>query len=379
MLGVGTLIVVMAVMNGFRHELIDKILGVNAHIQIVRNDGTAFNPDEIILSNGAIISASPVDEGHAMVSTAKYAGGALVRGVSGVEMARRGLLANAIKQGISWKNFNESDGVIIGQRMADEFGLQLGDTITLTSPVMARTAFGSMPRAKGYEIVGLFDVGMYEYDKSVVFMNLTEAGKFFALNDGQAMRFEVMLDNPNQAQLVMNDLLAQLPPHFRLYNWQNNNSSLMAALIVERNVMFIILTMIILVAAFNIITGQIMLVRDKQSNIAILRANGASRARIARVFLMMGSFLGLSGTLLGVAGGVAFASNIENIRQFVQYIIGRELFSAEIYYLTKMPAKLEMTSVVAVVVMALVITLLSAIIPAIRAANTDPIRALRHE
>ncbi len=379
MLGVGTLIVVMSVMNGFRHDLLEKILGINAHIQITRNDGQLINPDKIKFSQESVISLAPVQEGHSMISTPRQAGGALVRGISGAENLQRKLLKEAIIDGISWQEFDESDGIIIGRRMALDYGLKLGDNLTLTSPVAARTAFGSVPRAKSYQIVGLFEIGMYDYDKNVIFMNLDEAKKFFAITDSGFSRYEIILQDPNEAWQVGKKLSQELGEEFRISNWQNSNSSLVAALIVERNVMFLILTMIILVAAFNIITGQIMLVRDKQYAIAILRASGASKAKILRIFLYSGCFLGIGGTLLGLIFGILFAENIENIRQFVQFFIGSDLFSAEIYYLTRLPARIEYFSVLAVAFMAIFITILAALIPALQAANTDPIKALRHE
>ncbi len=378
-LGVATLIVVMAVMNGFRQELLGRILGINGHVGIY-GAGPAiagFDPlADAIRKLPGVVRAIPTVEGQVMATSQGGASGAVVRGVRPDDLMARDI----VRKGMSGdpELFRAGDAVMIGYRLAEKLGLQVGDTITLISPKGNATAFGTVPRMRGYTIAGTFNVGMFEYDSGFIFMPLEAAQTYFRLPDS-VTQIEVFLDNPDRVTEVRSAIYRLATGGVRIYDWQQANASFFNAIQVERNVMFLILTLIILVAAFNIISSLIMLVKDKGRDIAILRTMGATRATIMRIFFLSGASIGVVGTLFGAVLGVSFASNIENIRQFIQAIIGRELFAAEIYFLTQLPAKVDAGEVISVVLMALGLSFAATIYPSWRAANLDPVEALRYE
>lgn len=380
MLGVATLIIVMAVMNGFRQELLSRILGVNGHMNVTNNARTVEDFDPLvkkIVAVPGVISAVPIVEGQVMATAHGVASGALVRGLRSADFLQRKILADGIIAG-SIDDFAAEKGVIIGTRMADRMGLRPGDRITLISPQGNPSAFGTVPRMKAYSIAAVFKVGMSEYDDSFIYMPLGLAQIFFR-KKGAVSGVEVMLDDPDTVFDIAVSLREAIGHNYRLYDWQRANASFFTALQVERNVMFLILTLIIVVAAFNVISSQIMLVNDKSKGIAILRTMGASRGMILRIFFMTGASVGLLGTLAGSALGISFALNIESIRQWIQTLTGANLFNAEIYFLSRLPADLDTTEVVTVVVMALVLSFIASIVPARRAARLDPVEVLRYE
>ncbi len=379
-LGVATLIIVMAVMNGFREELLGRILGVNGHLTVYSNQGSMTDYEglsERLLAWDGIIGVIPQIQAQVMVSQGGTAVGALVRGVRPDDLAARTLIADNIKLG-SLDGFASGGGVLIGTRLAQNLRLGIGDHITLVSPRGNQTVVGTLPRIKSYPIAGLFEVGMYEYDSSFVYMPLADAQKFFRLPD-RITAVELFFADPDRVSAIRLDLISDLGPAYRTVDWQQANSSFFNAIQVERNVMFLILSLIILVAAFNILSGQYMLVKGKGRDIAILRTMGATRGNIMRIFFLSGASVGLLGTVTGVILGFAFAANIAAIQGVLEGMIDSRLFAEEIYFLSQVPAVLDPVEVIQVIAMALGLSFLAPIFPAWRAARLDPVEALRYE
>ncbi|MBP2299534.1 lipoprotein-releasing ABC transporter permease subunit [Azospirillum picis] len=379
-LGVATLIIVMAVMNGFRAELLGRVLGLNGHLNVYNAQGGPL-PDFDILAGTlrktpGVVSVTPTVEGQALVSVRGAASGAVVRGVRPEDFRDRPTLASHIIRG-SLDEFGE-DRVAIGVRMAQRLGLSVGDQVTLIAPQGNVTAFGTVPRMRSYPIAAIFDVGMFEYDNSFIFVPLPEAQAFFRTGDA-VTSLEVFVQDPTQIDAARAAVRSAVAGVGRVVDWQQSNASFFTALQVERNVMFLILSLIIMVAAFNIISSLIMLVKDKGRDIAILRTMGATRGMIMRIFFLSGASIGVTGTLLGLALGVSFALNIESIRQVIQGLTGTNLFNAEIYFLSHLPAKIDWSEVVQVTLMALGLSFAATIYPAWRAARLDPVEALRYE
>ncbi|WP_417429113.1 lipoprotein-releasing ABC transporter permease subunit [Kiloniella sp.] len=378
-LGVATLIIVMSVMNGFRQELLGRILGVNGHLAVVGVQGDLVDYETIaerISALSSVTSATPQVQGQVMVTASGTATGGLVRGMAPKDLKARKLIAEKIVAG-SLNDFT-GDNVVIGERLARSLRLGVGDKITLVSPNSSVTVFGSIPRLKAYTIAALFDIGMYEYDSSFIYMTLDAAQIFFELPE-MVNTIEVFVDNPDLTNVVRRDIHNTIGTGIVTRDWQQSNASFFNAIQVERNVMFLILSLIILVAVFNIVSGQIMLVKDKGRDIAILRTMGATRGMILRVFFLSGASIGVIGTLAGFVLGLSFAENIETIRQWLEGLSGTNLFDAEIYFLSKLPAVVETSEVLQVVGMALFFSFLAPIFPAWRAARLDPVEAIRYE
>jgi lipoprotein-releasing system permease protein len=378
-LGVATLIIVMSVMNGFRADLLARILGLNGDLGVYAMSGGLADFDaaaQKVREVPGVTRVTPLVEGQVMATSDAGAAGALVRGVRPDDLRSLRLLADHIVQG-SLADFDD-DGVAVGDRLARRLGLTVGSPITVLSPQGTATAFGTMPRTKTYHVVALFNVGMYEYDNSFIYAPLDAAQLFFRLPDAVSS-LEVFVDDSDRVREERRPISAALGGQVRIVDWQQANSSLFNAVEIERNVMFLILTLIIVVAAFNIISSMIMMVKDKGRDIAILRTMGASRAMILRIFMLSGASIGVVGTIAGFVLGVAFTRNIEAIRQFIQRIIGTDLFAAEIYFFTRIPARIDSSEVAAVVIMALALSFLATLYPSWRAARLDPVEALRYE
>ncbi|MFL9502450.1 lipoprotein-releasing ABC transporter permease subunit [Rhodopseudomonas palustris] len=380
MLGVATLIIVMAVMNGFRKELLDKILGLNGHllVQPLESPLTDWKDVADRLSGvQGIKLAAPVVDGQALASSPFNASGVFVRGIRADDLNHLSSIANHLKQG-TLEGFDDSQGVAIGRRLADQLSLHAGDSITLVAPRGAVTPMGTTPRIKPYKVAAVFEIGMSEYDSTFVFMPLKEAQAYFnRANDVTAI--EVYTDNPDRIDVFRKAVTEAAGRPVFLVDWRQRNSTFFNALQVERNVMFLILTLIVLVAALNIISGLIMLVKDKGADIAILRTMGASQGSIMRVFLITGAAIGVVGTLTGFFVGVLVCMNIESIRQFLSWVTNTELFSPELYFLSKLPAEIDFAETSAVVIMALTLSFLATLYPSWRAARLDPVDALRYE
>jgi lipoprotein-releasing system permease protein len=380
MLGVATLIIVMAVMNGFRKELLDKILGLNGHILVQPLDAPltdyAAVADRISRVPG-IRLAAPLVEGQALASSPFAASGVLVRGMRASELTKLTSIANNIKQG-TLEGFDDGQGVLIGRRLADQLTLRAGDSVTLVAPRGAVTPMGTTPRIKTYKVAAVFEVGMSEYDSGFVFMPLIEAQAYFN-RSGDVTAIEVYTDNPDKVDQYRKLVTEAAQRPIFIIDWRQRNATFFNALQVERNVMFLILTLIVLVAALNIVSGLIMLVKDKGGDIAIMRTIGATQGSIMRIFLITGASIGIVGTLTGFLAGVVICMNIESLRQFISWLTATELFSPELYFLSRLPADMSVPETTAVVVMSLALSLLATLYPSWRAARLDPVEALRYE
>lgn len=380
MLGVATLIIVLAVMNGFRQELFDKILGLNGHIVIHSISGRFDDFDAVagrLREVKGVKHVLPLIEGQAMISTTALANGALVRGLREADLVKLGTISENIRFG-SLKGFDTKGSVAIGTRMANDLRVKLGDKVSLVAPRGATTPFGTAPRVKRYEVSAIFEMGMSEYDSTIVFMPLSEAQLYFNRREMVSV-LEVVVEEPDMVGQMRPDILKAGGPTIYVSDWRQRNASLFNALQVERNVMFLILTLIVLVAALNIVAGMIMLVKDKSSDIAILRTMGASRGSVMRVFFITGASIGVVGSLAGFVLGVVVCTNIESIRQGISYITNTDLFSPELYYLSRLPAEMETGEVLSVLVMALTLSILATLYPSWRASRLDPVEALRYE
>jgi len=379
MLGVATLIIVMSVMNGFRTELLSKVLGFNGHITIISLQGSLQKFDSVaerVRAVKSVKSVVPMVQGQAMASGARGNSGVLVRGFRKQDIATLNGIGSSLRAG-SLEDFSSETGVVIGSRLANKLGVGVGGKLSLISPRGNVTPFGVTPRIKSYPVSAIYHIGMSEYDAGFVFLPLEEAQAYFNTGAGVSA-LDVRVDDPDTVQSVAKEIAKVVQTPVSISTWQEVNSSFFSALQVERNVMFLILTLIVLVAALNIVSGLIMLVKDKSSDIAILRTMGATRGAIMRIFFITGASIGVVGTIAGFVIGTVFCLYIENIRQFLSGLTGTELFSPEIYYLSRLPAEINPTEVATVIIMALSLSFVATLYPSWRAARIDPVEALRY-
>jgi lipoprotein-releasing system permease protein len=379
-LGVAALIVVMSVMNGFRHDLLDKIIGLQGHIFLQGVDTPLNDYDPVtdrVSKVQGIRFALPLVEGHALAFSPYGSSFALVRGVREGDLKRLPGVSANIRQG-TLEGFDSGEGVAIGARLAESLSLRAGDKITLLAPGGAQTPFGVTPRRKSYTVAAIFQAGMFQYDNTFIFLPFVEAQAYFN-KDGQADVIEVYVDDPDHMEGVRERIEPVLQRPMIEVDWRDRDKTFFDALNVERNVMFSILTLIVLVAALNIISGLIMLVQDKAHDIAVLRTMGATKGAVMRIFLITGAMIGIVGTTCGLILGLLVAHNVEGIRQGLNWLMGANLFPAELYYLSQLPSKVEAGDVVAVVSMTLFLSLGATIYPSWRAAKLDPVEALRYE
>ncbi|HMN36295.1 MAG TPA: lipoprotein-releasing ABC transporter permease subunit [Hyphomicrobium sp.] len=380
MLGVATLIIVMAVMNGFRKDLFSKIMGLNGHVIVTRVNGPFEDYKEAaarVMSLPGVKSALPLIEGQVMVSSSVQALGGLVRGIDEQGLKSLKLVSENVKLG-TLDGFDHQTGIAMGARLANQLRVSIGDTVTLVSPRGAATPFGTAPRSKPYVISSIFELGMSEYDRMMIFMPLAEAQKYFSKGN-EVDVLEVVVDNPERVAEYASEIRKLLGPEMGLSDWRTRNETFFTVLEVERNVMFIILSLIVLVAALNIISGLMMLVKDKGRDIAILRTMGASKGAIMRVFLITGASIGVVGTIAGLVLGVIFCRNIDGIKDFVSWVTGTTVFDPSIYYLTKLPADIDPRETAGIVAMAFALSVLATIYPSWKASKLDPVEALRYE
>ncbi len=381
MLGVATLIIVMAVMNGFRTELISRILGINGHMIVQPIDGPLTNYADLATKFAAIPGvrmAIPLIEGQTLASGVGGAGtGAFVRGIRADDLVKMKSVSDNIRSG-DLVGFASGSGIAIGSRMAEQLGVSAGGEITLVAPEGDVTPLGVNPRVKSYTVSAIFEIGMSEYDASIIYMPLEEAQLYFNA-DGIAQQIELFVDDPDKVDELRQPIEEAAGRQIYITDWRQRNQTFFSALQVERNVMFMILTLIVVVAALNIISGLIMLVKDKGRDIAILRTMGATSGSVMRIFFMTGAAIGTVGTLAGVLLGVVVCLNVESIRQFFSWISGTTIFNPELYFLSQLPADMNAGETVSVVVMALTLSFLATIFPAWRASRLDPVQALRYE
>lgn len=380
MLGVATLIIVMSVMNGFRSELMGRVLGLNGQMGVYPEWGDKLDDYEtrmkIVSDIDGVERVVPVIDAQVMASADEASSGVMVRGMRAEDFINRPILKDKYR-GTPLTEFSGNQ-VILGYRLARRLGLRAGDSLTLISPKGNITAFGTIPKMKSYRVLGTFDTAMFEYDDNYIFMPLDEAKSFFKMED-KVSHLEVFVPDMARLDDVLRTAVDKIDAGAMVYDWRHTNQAFFNAVEVERNVMFLILTLIIIVAAFNMISGLIMLVQDKAKDIAILRTMGLTRGGIQRVFLMSGLTVGFIGTLAGVILGLTFSYNIDAIKEWLEGLSGKELFSAEIYFLSHLPAEVNLREVIVVAVMSLTLSLLATLYPSWKAGRTDPVEALRYE
>ncbi len=378
--GVATLIIVLSVMSGFRHEVLNRLLGIYGHLSVEAAGRNIESFDDVaaqVAKVPDVVAVRPTVDGYVLATAARYSVGALVYAVRQPDLASNRLVAGHIVSG-TLDEFSGKSAVALGSRLAERLHIEVGDTVTLIQPQNSCTVLGCLPRSKTYDVVAIFEVGMSAYDGGIIYMPL-EAGQVFFQAKDAVSSLVVMVDDPDDAFRIGREIFDATGSRFRIVETQRQYAGYFAWLDVQRNVLALILALIIVVAALNVISGQVLLVRDKTREIAILRTMGATRGAVLRIFLMSGIGIGIVGTLLGVTLAVLFCDNIEAIRQWLQEVAHITLFSPDVYYLKELPARLSVGNVVTVVALSLGLSFLATTYAAWRAARLDPVEALRYE
>lgn len=376
-LGVATLIVVTSVMNGFRKEFTERVIGFNGHISVYpTHDIDVEKTVNELLKIEGVKKVVPGIEKHSLISNRKSVRGSLTYGIKVEDLQNKSLIANNIVSG-SLESFKDDDSIVLGNSLASRSGLSLGDEVVLIVPEMEETGFGFIPRKKTFRLVATFKSGMHEYDNSVVYIPLGMAQKLFKM-PGRVGGISIFTNNPLNVKEVKSSIAKKFQNSFVISDWQSSNSSFMRAVEIERNVMFLILTLITLVASFNIISCMIMLVKDKEKDIAILRTIGLSKSTITRIFFMVGASIGVTGTLVGSILGLAFSLNIKTVQQWVESILHTQVFSPEVYFLTHLPSLIRPMDVIATISVSLILSCIATLYPARKASKLNPTEILRY-
>ena len=377
-LGVGTLIIVMSVMNGFKIELLDKIIGINGHINIhfQNKDSSDNNFSNFLTSNDRVKSFRKIIDGQGLLSTKNNSTGIIIKGINKNDLIN--LKKNEKEMEINENFIFDDENIIIGSKIMDRLNLNIGDKFRIIIPKLSNTAFGTIPKVKTFTIGGYFNLGMYTYDNNLIFINFNNAKKLF-VSDSNLPYYQIELNDIDFVDEFKEKISKQNFSSYQLYDWRYSNKAFFNAIETERNVMFLILSLIILVAAFNIISSLIMLVKNKQIDIAILRTMGASKNLILKIFFFNGATIGFLGTFFGTILGVFFVLNINTLKNFLENFTETELFSSEIYFLSNLPAKINTNEVIYVALVSILISFISSFIPAWKASKDNPIDLIRKE
>ncbi len=382
-LGVAAIIIVMSVMNGFRIDLTNRIIGLNSHLNIYSFDKDIQNNriNELIneIDKSIFLNYYKSIDTNGLIIKKVSSKGVLIKGYDNYDKNHylyKSLIAGELL------NNSIKNGILIGDSLAAELNVSLGDSIKIAIPKTDKTILGNIPRYKTLKIIGIFDLGLFEFDSNIVFLLSDIARKLLLLDKNIYNKIEFFVKNPNQIETFNNQIntkIQKLNLPFYSITWKDNNKTLMDALKVEKNVMFIILSLIILVASLNIISGLIIFVKEKNKDIGILKTIGMTNKSIIKIFFVIGISIGFIGSLIGLIIGIIFSLNIKSIQIFLEKILNTKLFAEEIYYLSSLPSKINTNEVVLVVITSIIISIISTIFPALRSAKVDPIKSIRNE
>ena len=378
-LGVATLIIVMSVMNGFREELTSKILGINGHLKIqsAYANGLKSSKDfyERLKKNNKNIILHEIVTSQGLISYKNYSSGALIKGVPGKFFEERDIFTNNLKKEYITK-FKENEGIFVGKKLKNKLRLEEGDYLTILSAKSYETFFGNLPRSATFKIIGFFEIGMYEYDTSLIFMPISMLQKFLNNRD-MINHYEIITDNFTKLDEIKSNIRDDLPEHHRILDWRQLNPSLFNAIEIERNVMFLILLLIVIVAAFNLISSMMILVSTKKKDIGVLRVLGVSKKQLLKIFILNGFFIGFFGTLIGIILGLLFCLNINEIKSFLEFMSGSDLFSEEIYFFSNLPIIINKTQILKISCISLFLSFIATIYPSIKATKVEPINLIK--